>query len=85
MKAGETTKYNQDNDYKWFLENQDQLFSQYPNQFIIISEATVLAACDSFEDAMKKALDIKKAGEFIIQQCIKSNGPIQYYNRAVFF
>lgn len=74
-----------DFDYKWFKNNQKKLFSQFPDKFLIISECKVLGAYDTFEDAMIEALKKKKAGEFLIQQCVEDSSPIQYYNRAVYF
>lgn len=78
-------KEKRDIDYKWFLDNQAELFKKYPDKFLIISECNILGAFDTFENAMEEALKQKKAGEFLIQQCVKDSSPIQYYNRAVFF
>ena len=72
-------------DYKWFLDNQEELFKKYPDKFLIISECNVLGAFDTFEKAMEEALKHKKAGEFLIQKCMQDSSPIQYYNRAVVF
>lgn len=77
--------YNRDDDYKWFKENQKELFEIYPNKFLIVSECQILGAFDTFDDAMEEALKKMKAGEFLIQQCIEDTSPIQYFNRAVFF
>ena len=78
-------RYDQNDDYKWFTSNQKELFKKYPNKFLIISKKEIVGSFDSFDEAMEKALEAKKAGEFIIQQCVKNFEPIQYYNRAVSF
>lgn len=72
-------------DYRWFLDNQAELFKQYPDKFLIISECNILGAFDTFENAMEEALKQKKAGEFLIQYCSKDFSCIRYYNRAVSF
>ena len=74
-----------DFDYKWFRDNQKKLFSQFPDKFLIISDCKVLGAYDTFEEAMVEALKKRKAGEFLIQQCVEVSSPIQYHNRAVYF
>lgn len=76
---------NRDDDYKWFKENQKELFKIYPNKFLIVSGCQILGAFGTFDDAMEEALKKMKAGEFLIQQCIEDTSPIQYFNRAVFF
>ncbi len=77
--------YNRDDDYKWFKDNQNELYKEYPNKFLIVSECQTLGAFDTFDEAMEEALKKMKAGEFLIQQCIEDTSPIQYFNRAVFF
>ena len=77
--------YSRDDDYKWFKENQEELFKIYPNKFLIISGGKSLGAFDTFDEAMEEALKKMKAGEFLIQQCTEDTSPIQYFNRAVFF
>ena len=72
-------------DFKWFLDNQEVLFKKYPNKYLVIAECNVLGAYNTFEKAMEEALSKKKAGEFLIQECVQNSVPIQYYNRAVFF
>ena len=77
--------YNRDDDYKWFMENQKELFKIYPNKFLIISGKQALGSFETFDAAMEEALKKMKAGEFLIQQCTEDTSPIQYFNRAVFF
>lgn len=78
-------RYDLDSDYKWFSDNQKELFVNYPNQYLIVSGGKILGAFDTFDKALSEALKEKKAGEFLIQQCVKNPEPIQYYNRAVVF
>lgn len=77
--------YSRDNDYKWFKDNQKELYKIYPDKFLVISGCKPLGAFDTFDAAMEEALKQMKAGEFLIQQCVEDTAPIQYYNRAVFF
>jgi len=76
---------NQDMDFKWFQENMKNLYKQYSEQFLVISNQTIKFSEDSFDSALNKALETMKAGEFIIQQCTDENTVSHYYNMAVAF
>ena len=54
-------------------------------KFAVISNEALLGVFDTFDEALEHALNEKKAGEFLIQQCLKDFKPVQYYNKAVFF
>ena len=74
---------NRNDDYKWFIDNQKELFRQFPNKFLIISGCQSLGAFDTFDDAMEEALKLRKAGEFLIQQCVGDISPVHYYNTEI--
>lgn len=76
---------NQDNDFKWFQDNMKSLYSKYPDKFLVISNQSIIAIGETFNEALEQALKTKKAGEFIIQQCEKENTISHYYNMAVSF
>ena len=76
---------NQDNDFKWFQENQKKLYEKFPDKFLVIANEEVKGHYDTFSDAIENALKSMKAGEFIIQQCAKENVVSHYYNMAVTF
>lgn len=77
----------QDKDFKYFLENQDKIFSKYPNKFVVIYNEEVVLADDTFEGALEDALkENLELGTFIIQEC--SGNPKSYtqsfHSRAIF-
>ena len=77
--------HSQKKDYEWFEKNRESLYQKYPDKFAVISNEAILGVFDTFDEALEHALDEKKAGEFLIQQCLKDFEPVQYYNKAVFF
>ena len=76
---------NQDNDFKWFQENLEDLYKKYPEQYLVISNEEVKGHYSSFSDAIDNALKTMNAGEFIVQQCTETNIVSHYYNMAVAF
>lgn len=61
---------NQSDDFKYFVDNRLELYTEYPNKFLIIQDKEIKGIADSFEDALNKA--IKEGlilGSFIIQEC----------------
>ncbi len=68
------------------LQNKPGRFSGgISYKFAVISNEALLGVFDTFDEALEHALNEKKAGEFLIQQCLKDFEPVQYYNKAVFF
>lgn len=60
----------QSDDFKWFVNNHEDLYHKYPGKHIVIQNSIVVGMGDSFEealaDALSKGLEI---GSFIIQEC----------------
>ena len=64
----------QSDDFKYFLDHHDELLKQHRNKFVVISDRHVRFADDTFERALKKALDGGlEMGTFIVQECTEGN------------
>lgn len=58
-----------ENEYKWFLENYDDLFVQYGTVYLAIKNKTVLGVYKSYAEGVKETLRKEDPGTFIVQQC----------------
>lgn len=58
-----------ENEYKWFLENYDDLFAQYGTVYLAIKNKTVLGVYTSYAEGVKETLKKEDPGTFIVQKC----------------
>ncbi len=77
----------QSDDFKFFIDNHDELLKLYRDKFLVISEKKVLFASDSFDNALDEA--IKRGielGTFIIQECTDGDSAYtqMFHSRAIF-
>jgi len=77
----------QSENFKYFIDNHDELLQSYRNKFVVISEKKVLFASDSFDDALNEA--IKRGvelGTFIIQECTDGDSAYtqMFHSRVIF-
>ena len=64
----------QSQDFKYFVENHDMLFAEYPNRFLVIQNQVVVLTADTFEDALDDALGRGlEPGTFIVQKCTEGD------------
>ena len=54
---------------EWFIKNHKNLYSKYPNKYIVIVDKKVVEKFANLEDAFKFAFNRFQGGEFIILQC----------------
>ena len=59
----------QSNDYHWFLDNYDKLYSKYGHKYLAIKNNKVIGAYDSYADAVNETLLKEELGSFIVQEC----------------
>ncbi len=60
-----------DKEFKYFLDNQDELVKKYNGKFIVIRDKEVIGAYDTFVDAYFITQERgTKLGTFLIQQCL---------------
>lgn len=77
----------QSDDFKWFVDNHDNLFKKYPNKSLVIKDKNVVCSGNSFEEALQMALKAGlEVGTFIIQNCSKGEECyIQNFSSRVVF
>lgn len=74
-------------DFKYFKENQDSLFIEYPNQYLVISGKKVLGHFPLLEDALNFTIKNKMPQEsFIIQKCSEGEDAYTqtFHSRVIF-
>lgn len=60
---------NQDRDFKWFLDNYDDIFREYGNCYVAIKDKKVLGTYGSTAEAVKETSKNEPLGSFIVQYC----------------
>jgi hypothetical protein len=58
-----------DKEFKYYLDNQDELLKKYNNRFIVIVGGEVVGDYDSMEDAYFESGKKYPLGTFLIQKC----------------
>ena len=61
-----------DKNYEFFVSHFDELYSKYPEKYIVIKDQAVLNAYDSFDEAYSTTIISEELGTFIIQECTKN-------------
>lgn len=56
--------------FKFFIENQNELVSKYPGKFIIIRNKEVVRDFESESLAYQHAIKNFEEGTFLIQECL---------------
>ena len=74
-----------DQEFKYFKDNQDELFQQYPNKFLVIRESAVQGAFNSQIEAYNDASAKFELGTFLIQHCLpgKKGYTQTFHTRAI--
>lgn len=67
-------------DFIWFVDNYQKLYSKYGNSFLAIKDKTVLGSYDSYAEGVHKTAETHPLGTFIIQQC---NGSASAYTAYI--
>lgn len=76
----------QEEDFKFFRNNRNKLFEQYPNKQLVIKDHEVKYASDSIDDALDFAMKHFELGTFIIQLCTEGEeGYTQTFHSRVIF
>ena len=76
-----------EDDFKFFKDNHDAIFSEYPNKHVVIKGKEVLYSDDTFEGALTKAINGGlEVGTFLIQHCSAGDeGYTQTFHSRVIF
>lgn len=72
----------QDEDFKWFVENYNDLFNKYGVSYLVISDKKVINSYNEFKHAVDAAKSSLPVGKFIVQFC---NGDESGYTNYVAF
>jgi len=59
----------QNRDYKWFLENYNDLYQRYGVSFLAIKNESVIGAYKSYAEGVNTTKESNDLGTFIIQKC----------------
>lgn len=76
-----------DKNFEYFKKHHDDLFSKYPNRYLLISDEDIKGDFNSFEDALVYASNNNfELGKYIIQYCSEgTEGYTQRFHSRVFF
>jgi hypothetical protein len=59
----------QEKELQYFVDNQTELFKQFPNQYLVIKDQKVIGIYDNGIDAYFEAQQEHELGSFLIQFC----------------
>ena len=59
----------QDKDFDFFLQNMENLYKTHGHKFVAVKNQSILAAYESFDDALNSTLKTEELGTFLIQEC----------------
>lgn len=74
-------------EFAYFKSRHDELFSSYPNKYLIIKGNTVVYAAETFDEALKYALGKgMEIGTFLLQLCSEGSDAFTqtFHTRAIF-
>jgi hypothetical protein len=77
---------NLDNEFKYFLDHQEELVKQYREKFLVIKDSQVKGAFNTEGEAYAFGSKNYELGTFLIQQCLPGeNAYTQTYHSRVIF
>lgn len=65
-----------DKEYKWFVENKEQLYNKYGDSYVAIKNRKVLGKYKSFAEGVNKTKMKEKLGTFIVQRLSRDDEQI---------
>jgi hypothetical protein len=73
-------------EFKYYLDNQDELVKEFNGKFIVIHGLKVVGAYDSELEAIKETSKKYKPGTFLVQKCEPGNSSYTqtYHSRVAF-
>ena len=73
-------------EFRFYLDNQDELVKKYDGKFIAIKDCTVIGSYDTEAEAVLETTKNHELGTFIIQRCQQgSEGYSQTFHSRVAF
>lgn len=75
----------QEADYKWFLENYNELYKEFGDVFLVIKEKKVIGTYNSYADGVLSTMKNEPIGTFIVQRCGKDESAYTNYISSMNF
>lgn len=75
----------QETDFKWFLDNYDNLFHEYGPGYLSIKDKRVLGHYKTYAEGVKNTAKTEKIGTFIVQLCDGTEAAYTNYISSVDF
>jgi hypothetical protein len=73
-------------EFRYYLENQDELVSKYKGKFIVIKNRKVIGEFNSEIDAIRETSKVHELGTFLVQKCESGEaGHTETYQSRVIF
>ncbi|KAA6349880.1 hypothetical protein EZS27_002776 [termite gut metagenome] len=75
-----------DKEFKYYLDNQDELLKKYNGRFIVVVGGKVVGDYDSFEQALFHSKKKHELGTFLIQECTAGEDAYTqtFHSRVIF-
>ena len=75
---------NLDKEFKYYLENQEELLNKYFGRYIVIKDEEVLGDYDTEQDALEETSEHHEVGTFLIQHCVpgEESTSATFYSRV---
>ena len=73
-------------EFKYFIENKDNLVKKYNGKYIVIKDRKVIGDYDSEIEAIQKTSKDESLGTFLVQKCTLDNENYKqtYHSRVIF-
>jgi len=73
-------------EFKYFIENKDNLVKKYNGKYIVIKDRKVIGDYDSEIEAIQKTSKDESLGTFLVQKCTLGNENYKqtYHSRVIF-
>ncbi|MDR1882543.1 MAG: hypothetical protein LBR26_07145 [Prevotella sp.] len=75
-----------DKEFKYYLENQNELLKKYNNRFIVIVGGEVVGDYGSYEQAVFESNKKYELGSFLVQECTRGEDAYtqMFHSRVIF-
>ena len=71
-------------EYQYFISHHEELFSKYPNKFLVIKGEEVIGVHNSNLEAYNETVKTEKLGTFLIQECKMDIQNQVFHSRVMF-
>lgn len=75
---------NLEKEYQFYLANKSKLLNQYANKFLVIIEEKVIAAYNSYSEAISVSEANLTDGLYLVQKCVASENQQVFHSMVEF-